>query len=61
MAINIVKDYLSKTSGCGVYAGYPNISDRDKWEALPSEISTALVQKGEEALKEPWSELLISY
>ncbi len=60
MAINIVKDYLSKTSGCGVYAGYPNISDRDKWEALPSELSTALVQKGEEALKEPWSELLIS-
>lgn len=60
MAINIVKDYLSKTSGCGVYAGYPNISDRDKWEALPSELCTALVQKGEEALKEPWSELLIS-
>ncbi len=60
MAISIVKDYLSKTSGCGVYAGYPNISDRDKWEALPSELSTALVQKGEEALKEPWSELLIS-
>lgn len=60
MAVNIVKDYLKGTSGCGIFSGYPDISKRDKWDNLPSELKSALIQRGEESVREPWSELLIS-
>ena len=60
MARSIVRDYLSKTSGCKVFAGYPDISKRDEWNALPLELKREIVRRGEEALLEPWSELLVS-
>ena len=60
MAVDFVKEYLSKTTGCGVYAGYPDISDREKWESLPIELKREIIKRGEEALLEPWSELLVS-
>ncbi|RKM57997.1 heparinase [Butyrivibrio sp. X503] len=60
MTVNTVKGYLSKTSGCAVYAGYPDISKRDEWEAFPIELKREIVKRGEEALLEPWSELLVS-
>ncbi len=56
----IVKDCLSSTKGCGNYTNYPDISDRDKWESLPEELKRDLVNAGEEARKEPWTQLLIS-
>ncbi len=56
----IVEDYLSRTSGCGNYYAYPDISNRDKWDSLPENYKKDLINAGEEALKEPWTQLLIS-
>ena len=40
----IVEDYLSKTAGGGVYDRYPDISDRDRWETIPSEYKNNLIK-----------------
>ncbi|MCR4756383.1 MAG: heparinase II/III-family protein [Butyrivibrio sp.] len=57
---SIVEDYLKKTEGAGLYDFYPDISDRDRWDALSDTLKTNLINAGEEALKEPWTQLLIS-
>ena len=57
---SIVEDYLKKTEGAGLYDIYPDISDRDRWDALSDTLKTNLINAGEEALKEPWTQLLIS-
>ncbi len=57
---SLVEDYLKKTAGCGLYSTYPDISDRVKWEALSDSLKKSLIDAGEEALKEPWTQLLIS-
>ena len=56
----IVKDFLAKTSGCGIYNRYPDISDRKAWDSIPKEYKNNLVKAGEEAQNEPWTQLLIS-
>ena len=56
----IVSGYLAKTNGAGVYDKYPDISDRAHWDYLSKELKDALIKSGEEALKEPWTQLLIS-
>ena len=60
MSRTVVKDYLKLTKGCGVFCLYPDISDRDRWNALSDELKKDLITAGEEALKEPWTMLLIS-
>ena len=57
---SIVEEYLKKTKGAGLYDVYPDISDRDRWDALSDTLKTSLINAGEEALKEPWTQLLIS-
>ena len=57
---SLVKDYLSKTHGAGTYDRYHDISDRKAWESLSGDVRTKLIKAGEEALKEPWTQLLIS-
>lgn len=57
---NLIFKYLSKTSGCGKYHSYPNISDRDGWEGLDEELKSNIIKKGEESLAKPWTQLLIS-
>ncbi len=56
----MVNDYLKKTTGCKNYDRYPDISDRDKWEALSDSLKREIIEAGEEAAKEPWTQLLIS-
>ncbi len=56
----VVSDILSETKGAGLYSRYPDISDRKKWEALSRELKKMLTEAGEEAQKEPWTQLLIS-
>ena len=56
----IIQDYINKTKGCGIYTKYPDISDRSRWEGLSDSLKKKLVQAGEEAMKEPWTQLLIS-
>ena len=56
----MVKEYLDKTISAKVYDKYPNISDRAHWDVLSYELKDALIHSGEEAQKEPWTELLIS-
>ena len=53
-------EYLDKTTGSRVYNKYPDISDRAQWDSLSDELKSALIRSGEEAQKEPWTELLIS-
>lgn len=57
---NLVREYLSKIKGCGIYNRYPNISDRAAWDSLSDEVRTKLIKAGEEAGKEPWTQLFIS-
>ena len=57
---NLVKNYLLTSDGCGMYDRYPDISDRAAWESLSDEVRTKLIKAGEEARKEPWTQLLIS-
>ncbi len=56
----MVEDYLSRTTGCRIYDRYPNISDREKWESLSDELKANVIKAGEEAVKQPWTQLLIS-
>ena len=56
----ITLDALNMTSGCGIYAKYPDISDREHWEYLSDELKSNLIKAGEEAQNEPWTQLLIS-
>ena len=56
----LVSKYLDKTSGYGIYDRYPDISDRSAWESLSDDVRTKLISAGEEAQKEPWTQLLIS-
>ncbi len=56
----LVSDYVARTAGAGRYTKYPDISDRAHWDHLSKELKEALVKSGEEAVKEPWTELLIS-
>jgi hypothetical protein len=39
---------------------YPDISDRNAWDSLSAELKAKLIRAGEEALSEPWTQLLIS-
>jgi len=36
------------------YRPFPGIADRARWESLPADVRTALVQAGEKQLKSPW-------
>ena len=56
----LIQDFLRKSEGCGIYTKYPDISDRSRWEGLSDSLKKKLVQAGEEAMKEPWTQLLIS-
>lgn len=56
----VVADYLSETTGCGIYDRYPDISERERWESLSGELKMNIIKAGEEALEEPWTQLLIS-
>ncbi len=56
----LVEKYIRMTAGAGVYEKYPNIEDRAHWDWLSDELKDALVKVGEEARKEPWTQLLIS-
>ena len=60
MSSTLIKDYSDKTKGGGIYDKYPNIADRAHWDALSDEVRDALIKSGEEAQKEPWTQLLIS-
>lgn len=62
MGINdhLIEKYTKETSGAGIYDKYPNIEDRQHWDHLSKELKDALIRSGEEALKEPWTQLLIS-
>ncbi|MBO4456153.1 MAG: heparinase II/III family protein [Butyrivibrio sp.] len=60
MPRTVVKDFLKHTKGCGIFDLYPNISDRDRWNALSDELKNDLISAGEKALNEPWTMLLIS-
>ncbi len=57
---SLTKEYLRRAGNCGIYDRYPDISDRTAWEGLPHRVKKELIEEGEEALKEPWTELLIS-
>lgn len=57
---SLVKDYLKETFGAGNYDRYPDISDREAWEGLSEDVKSKLIVAGEEAQKEPWTQLLIS-
>lgn len=37
---------------------YPQIHERDQWEALPSNVREELIRRGEERLGQPWQQLL---
>ena len=56
----IVSDALGSALGCGIYNKYPDISDRAHWDYLSDELKSNLIKAGEEAKKEPWTQLLIS-
>lgn len=56
----IIHDYLKKTTEAGIYSRYPDISDRTTWDSLSDELKAKLIRAGEEAAKEPWTQLLIS-
>ncbi len=60
MSKTLIKDYIDKTKGAGIYDKYPDISDRAHWDSLSKELKVALIKSGEEAKKEPWTELYIS-
>ena len=60
MSRTLIKDYFDKTKGAGIYDKYPDISDRSHWDNLSKELRSALIRSGEEAKKEPWTQLLIS-
>ena len=57
---NMVSDYLKRSVGACVYNKYPDISDRAHWDCLSDELKSLLIKAGEEAKKEPWTQLLIS-
>ncbi len=56
----LIERYINKTSGAGLYDKYPNIEDRAHWDFLSKELKDVLIKSGEEAAREPWTELLIS-
>ncbi len=56
----IIHDHLRKTTEAGPYQRYPDISDRNAWDSLSAELKAKLIRAGEEALSEPWTQLLIS-
>ncbi|SFC61471.1 heparinase II/III domain-containing protein [Butyrivibrio sp. YAB3001] len=56
----LVSDYYSIVTDCKSYDRYPNITDREKWDALPLELKNELVKRGEDAQKEEWTQLTIS-
>ncbi|MBQ9305451.1 MAG: hypothetical protein IJ208_20360, partial [Butyrivibrio sp.] len=56
----LIQDFLRKSEGCSIYTKYPDISDRSRWEGLSDSLKKKLVQAGEDAMKEPWTQLLIS-
>lgn len=56
----IVQVYLERSTAAGIYDKYPDISDRAHWDYLSDELRTELIRAGEEASKEPWTQLLIS-
>ncbi len=56
----VVSDILQYTKGAGIYHRYPDISDRKKWDALSDNLKIELTEAGEKAVKEPWTQLLIS-
>lgn len=57
---SLIGRYLSETTGAGLYNRYPDISDRVHWDSLSDGVKKHLIAEGEEALKEPWTQLLIS-
>ena len=56
----IISDHLLKASNFDLYYRYPDISHRKSWEGLSEELKREVVRSGEEAQKEPWTQLLIS-
>ena len=56
----LVEKYFKNTCGAGIYDKYPDISDRVHWDALSENLKEALIKSGEEAIDEPWTQLLIS-
>jgi len=60
MGRTIVSDHVKETKGAGIFSLYPNISDRDSWEGLPSQLKKEIIEAGQEAQKTPWTQLLIS-
>ena len=56
----LTSDHLAKTSRYFGYNRYPDISDRKAWGSLSDELQRKLIKAGEEAVEEPWTQLLIS-
>ncbi|WP_029232377.1 heparinase II/III domain-containing protein [Butyrivibrio sp. VCB2006] len=56
----LVHDYFSKVNEVSLYRRYPDIADRKAWEGLSDDLRAKLIRAGEEALDEPWTQLLIS-
>lgn len=42
----------------GAWHPYPTVEDRGAWQALPASVREAYLQRGEDALASPWSQLL---
>ncbi len=60
MGRTIVSDHVKETKGAGIFSLYPNISNRESWEGLPSQLKKEITEAGQEAQKTPWTQLLIS-
>ena len=60
MGRTIVSDHVKATGVAGIFDLYPDISNRDSWEGLPSQLKKEIIEAGQEAQKTPWTQLLIS-
>ena len=60
MKRTIVSDHVKETKGAGAFTRYPDISHRERWEGLSYHLKKQSIEAGEEALKAPWTQLLIS-
>lgn len=57
---HLVKEYLEKTRSLCAFSLYPDISQRNAFEALPCDLRTKLIADGERAKGQPWSNILLS-
>ncbi len=55
-----VTEYLQKTRSLCAFSLCPDIENRKVYEALPGELRQKLINEGERAEKEPWSQILLS-